>query len=164
MNKSLLTAYQKELISACMDDFSAAYPLNTISGGLFGDTPLVWAAYVQDFIYINLIFNLIEIQDAKYYPKIDDLLATTLSLDDPNWDLNWHGLFFDGTKKLEILVEKYDLCKWERRDFPLNNNFITELIKIYSDFDSVTKDCDAQIAKQRITVAKRVIAQLTGTD
>lgn len=164
MNKCLLIAYQKELVSACLDDFAAAYPLNTIHGGLFGDTPLAWAAYAQDFIYINLISNLIEIQDATYYPKIDDLITTTLSFDVSNWDLNWHGVFFDGTKKLETLAEKYDLCKWECRDSPLNSNFITEIIKIYSDFDTLTKDCDARIAQQRIAIAKRVLTQLVGAD
>lgn len=75
----------------------------------------------------------------------------------------WGATFFIATQKTLQLAEKCGLKNWHMIGKPINKKFMNEVIKIYSDFDALTKDCDVQIAQQRITVAKRVLSQLTDT-
>lgn len=170
-NIDLLAEYQEQLIYGCVDDYSAISALSGYLGNLYGQAPLKWADAVTDFLYVNHISGLIEIFKPENYPAIDDLKANLITEKDSNgqitsldqWAPNWMAMLFYSTEKTKDLTAKYGLKYQHTVDQPIHQDFINAVIKIYSDFDTLTKGCDAHIAQQRITVAKRVLAQLTDT-
>ena len=196
---SLLYNYEYQLLCLCLDDSSA---MSILSPFFFNPkikyTELEERDFIVDFVYINLISGLIEVDknsrnndvdtDAlrslllKTYvqhkaPKpqqpgleginelsLEDfqkLIATLPPAEDNDPTILWCATFFIATQKTHQLAEKYGLNSWRMIGKPIHEKFMNEVIQIYSDFDTLTKGCSPAIAEQRITVAKRVLAQLT---
>lgn len=168
-NNNLLLAYQEQLIYGCVDDYSAIAALSGYLGNLNGQDPLKWAHAVTDFLYLNHISGLIEVFQPENYPFIDDLKDNLMQEMDSNgqitsldqWAPNWMAMLFYSTQKTHDLTTRYGLKYQHMVDQPIHPVFMNTILKIYSDFDTLTLGCDEAAAHQRIAVAKRVIHQLT---
>lgn len=164
-NKLLQIAYQQDLIFSCLDDICTSAVLSAyIFTSKVKDDELKSRTFIVDFIYINLISDLIEIgvnsiNNEMSPDELRELLLITLPKQDDLFI--WSATFIEATRKTKDLAEHFGLCNWAAWGQPVHQEFMNSIINIYSDFDAITKECDAKTAKERIMVAKRVIAQLT---
>ena len=180
---SLLYNYEYQLLCLCLDDSSA---MSILSPFFFNPkikyTELEERDFIVDFVYINLISGLIEVDKNSRNNDVDTdalrslLLKTYVQHKAPKPQQpgleGINELSLEDFQKLiatlppaedndPTIAEKYGLNSWRMIGKPIHEKFMNEVIQIYSDFDTLTKGCSPAIAEQRITVAKRVLAQLT---
>lgn len=133
---ALAKAYQKGLIFAALEDFSAVDVMGDIHGGQFGASPDAWRKAVADFIYRNMAGGLLQIKSGfdivppEITPtEFHKLLLTTNPEDDT---LLWMGLQFTATKSLVELIRRVELLDWNAYESELNGELIASIEPIYS--------------------------------
>ena len=138
MNNELKHAYQQALIYACLDDFTGSSALSGVLGGQHGPHIGAWKQASIDFIYRNLITNLIEVSPyQKSHRGIEPKnLCEMLAKDELNSNLTgvstlWVGVYFDGTLALEALVRKHKMLEWEFLNAPIKHEFLGEIFDLY---------------------------------
>ena len=132
---ALAKAYQKGLVFAALEDFSAVDVMGDIHGGQFGVSPDAWRNSVADFIYRNVAGGLLQIKSGldivppEISPtELHKLLLTTNPDDDT---LLWMGLQFTATNDLVNLMRRIGLLDWNEYESELNNELIASLEAIY---------------------------------
>jgi len=138
MDQKLLQDYQKALIYAGLDDFTPNAALSSTFGGLYGDQVERWKSVVIDFICRNMTCGLIEVSPVqtrckKTAPQDIRELLDSVGLDDLETSVVWTATYFDGTKKLDELLDGLGVKDWTHLNDPPNLSFQNALLKIYQE-------------------------------
>lgn len=132
----LAMAYQKGLVFAALEDFSAVDVMGHICGGQFGATPHDWQKSVADFIYRNMAGGLIQIKNGYDIVPLGitpvDLHKLLLTTNPQDETVLWMGLQFTATQKLVELIRRVGLLDWNSYECELNRELIASVELIYS--------------------------------
>lgn len=131
--------YQKQLIVSGLDDFSPNAALSRVFGGQFGPNPELWRQAVIEFLCINVRANLLECTNKKEISGGAgvDLLREMLNFwgrkNNMNVEVMWNALYFSVTKKLELVLNAFQLNDWDSLRRDVNFDFIKSLSAIYCE-------------------------------
>jgi hypothetical protein len=118
--------HQRQLILACLDDFTPNATLQDYMGGQFGNETHTWQVAVVDFIYQNMKRDLIMILPGQchYAEKNCDEIKQILLNGDINEKIEstviWNIIYFQGTNKLKKIMHHFCLDDWSSLGLGLN--------------------------------------------
>ncbi|MFP3586443.1 hypothetical protein SCB29_22665 [Paraburkholderia sp. SIMBA_055] len=131
--------YQRQLITAGLDDFSPNAALPGVYGGQFGQNPDMWKREVIEFLCVNVRCGLLEATHRKDISGNDGarLLADLLTNGDKDnhfdTDIVWSATYFNSSRKLDEILERLNLRTWDALELGLNIALITEIKELYAD-------------------------------
>lgn len=131
----LYTQYQSKLIYACLENFNVIDVMGGYAGGQFAkDNHLWWRASVE-FLYRNLKSGLLEIDTSpeEFCFKGIDSLCRHYMETGPNLNDTSIYIYFCASEVLKRLVSKHTMMNWSYVNGPLNQNFIEDVKRIYSN-------------------------------
>lgn len=134
-----LIDYQRQLIRACLDDFSANDTLSDFMGGQFGGNEEIWHSAVIEFLCLNVGAGLLEVTHQQFdvdrnVDKLRDLLAHGDKGRDIDVDTLWNAIYFNGTEELIMIVRDFGLLNWKCVGDDLNGDFINKIARIYDSY------------------------------
>lgn len=147
MENNILLEYQRTLVIASLDGVSGVGVIPRWCGGQDGKMRSQWKLAVAKFIFRNYAAGLIFFENPDLY-HINDAAGLyeaykTIEIDgDNNSLLLWYGVRFLSTKKLDGILERFELNKWEYLDIGLNKIFISELFLEYKLIDQDISDIE----------------------
>lgn len=127
--------YQKTLIFAALDYFSASDVLPDTFGGQFGQESALWKESVIEFLRKNIAAGFIGVASAEgnfnALSNSEEILKI-LSQSNPNENSEiWMGIRFAGTEKLISLVSAHGILNWDSIRSDLNIKFIEAIYQAY---------------------------------
>lgn len=129
--------YQRSLIFAALEFFSASDLLREAHGGQSGANVWAWKNAVITFLHRNLVSELIvlELDSVAHDPEVvDSNVLDALMGSDPNENPEiWMGIQFRGTDKLISLAAFHGMLGWDCIQSSLNRDFIDAVSGIYTE-------------------------------
>ncbi|WP_169746773.1 hypothetical protein [Paraburkholderia terrae] len=132
-------SYQRQLIVAALDDFTPNAVFPDFFGGQYGANPGVWKQAVMDFLCINLRCGLIEATHRPELSQRRDVRALEVLLTQGDienglpTDIVWDALYFNGTEKLNALLEGIGMRTWDAVARGPDSRLISELTNLYAN-------------------------------
>lgn len=136
LNDDLALPYQKSLIFAALDDFSASDLLGGVHGGQFGGEMFAWKGAVICFLRRNTFSELIAFRISVDEKVLDTHeMLNLFSNSDPNINPEvWMGIQFYGTEKLRSIIASHGMLGWEHVKSPVNGNLIDAISRVYEEY------------------------------
>ena len=136
LDNDLALLYQKSLIFAALDDFSASDLLGGVYGGQFGEEMSAWKSAVICFLRRNIFSDLIALKIGMHKEVLGaHEMLNLFSNSDPNINPEiWMGIQFHGAEKLSTIIAAHGVRGWEHVKSPVNENLIITVIRIYENY------------------------------
>ncbi|MGB8842194.1 MAG: hypothetical protein WCC64_14130 [Aliidongia sp.] len=128
--------HQRQLILACLDDFTPNSTLQDYVGGQFGNDTHLWRSAVIDFIYQNMKRDLIMVlpcQQQYSEKNCNEIKELLLNGDRDNGIellVVWNILYFQGTEKLKKITNHFCLDNWNSLYVELNEDLLNAINNI----------------------------------
>jgi len=131
--------YQRQLIGACLDDFTPNATFVNFCGGQYGPEPVLWKSAVLNFLCMGVYYGLIEVTHRPHISakrNIDGLNNLLLFGDAESGveaAILWDVLYFNGTRELVEIINKCGLHSWESLSKEVSEELVS-LLKKYPQF------------------------------